>query len=152
MVSLLPRSTRSTSTEEEQTTDKKSLPEEGSMPTTAPVPTQKRRREVFERHGATGHFVAPNDPERAMKQARLSRQEQTPLQEIAPEPPAVISWWDSSNAFNLFGEQVEQNNEDANDDEEAWDVKAVVRRRIAKLRQGHTKNSWRMETYPGRLG
>jgi DNA-binding transcriptional regulator YhcF (GntR family) len=145
MVSLLPRSTRSTSTEEEQTTDKKSLPEEGSMPTTAPVPTQKRRREVFERHGATGHFVAPNDPERAMKQARLSRQEQTPLQEIAPEPPAVISWWDSSNAFNLFGEQVEQNNEDANDDEEAWDVKAMVRKRIAKLRQGHTTvGGWKL--------
>jgi hypothetical protein len=73
-----------------------------------------------------------------MQQARLSRQEQTPLQETAPEPPAIISWWDSSNAFSLFGEQVNKNNKDANDDEEAWDVKTIARKRIARLRQGHT--------------
>jgi heme-degrading monooxygenase HmoA len=73
-----------------------------------------------------------------MKQACLSRQEQTPQQVTAPEPLAIISWWDSSNAFRLFWEQVDKKNEDTNDDEEAWDVKAMVRKRIARLRQGHT--------------
>jgi DNA-binding transcriptional regulator YhcF (GntR family) len=148
MVSLVPGSL-----EKEQTTaNKKSLPEEGSMPTTASVPTKKRRRgEVFLRHGATGHFVAPNDPERAMKQARFSRQQETPLEgrtateSTASEPPSVISWWDSCNAFSLFGEQVDKNNEDANDDEDAWDVKAMVRKRIERLRRGHTTvGGWRL--------
>jgi hypothetical protein len=150
MVSLLPRSTRSTSTIQEQTTEKKSLPEVGSVPTTAPVPTEKRRRAVFLRHGATGHFVAPNEPERAMKQARLSRQEDMSLlqetcQSTTQEAPPVISWWDSSNAFSLFGEQVDKNDEDANDDEEAWDVKLMVRKRIERLRRGHTTvGGWKL--------
>jgi hypothetical protein len=82
------------------------------------LPTQKKRRwEVILGHGATGHFVSSDDPKRAMKQARSSRQE-TPMQEtnqsIASEPPPIISWWDSSNAFSLFGEQVDKNDEDAN--------------------------------------
>jgi hypothetical protein len=95
IVSLLPKNTRSsTSTVLEQQTDKRCLPEEGSMSTTASVPTQKkRRREVIHRHGSTGHFVTTDDPKRAMKQARSSRQE-TPLQETnqskASEPPPVI--------------------------------------------------------------
>jgi hypothetical protein len=153
MQSIPPRSTRSmstrsTSTVEEQTTDEKSLPEEGSMPTTASS-TKKRRREVFMKSGATGCFVAPNDPEKAMKQARLSRHE-VPLQETyestASEPQTIpISWWDSSNALCLFGEQVDKNDEDANDNEEAWDVKAMVRKRIERLRRGHTTvDGWKL--------
>jgi hypothetical protein len=119
------------------------------MPTTASVPTQKkRRREVIPRDGATGHFVTTDDPERAMKQAHSSRQE-TSLQEMnqstASEPPPLISWWDSSNAFSLFGEQVDKNDEDANADEDAWDVKAVVRKRIGRLRRGHTTvGGWKL--------
>jgi hypothetical protein len=112
------------------------------MPTTASVPTQKkRRREVIPRHGATGHFDTTNDPERAMKQARSSRQEM-PLQETnqstASEPPPIISWWDSPNAFSLFGEQVDKNDEDANTDDDAWDVKVMVRKQIGRLRREDT--------------
>jgi hypothetical protein len=45
----------------------------------------------------------------------------------------------------LFGEQVDNNDEDANDDAEAWDVKAMVRKRIQKLRRGHTTvGGWKL--------
>jgi hypothetical protein len=119
------------------------------MPTTALVQThKKRRREVILRHGATGHLVTTDDSKRAMKQARSSRQE-TPLQEtnqsIASEPPPIISWWDSSNAFSLFGYQVDKYDEDANADEDAWDVKMMVRKRIGRLRRGHmTVGGWKL--------
>jgi len=45
----------------------------------------------------------------------------------------------------LFGEQVDKNDEDANDNEEAWDVKAMVRKRIERLRRGHTTvDGWKL--------
>jgi hypothetical protein len=148
MVSLLPRNARSTSTVEKQR-DKRCLPEEGGSMPTATAPTQKkksRREEPILRNGATGHFVTTDDPERAMKQARpkgrvlRSRskkppQAETPLQETsqsssqssAVEQPPKTSWWDSTNAFSLFGERVDEDDEDAiEDDEDAWNVKAMV--------------------------
>jgi hypothetical protein len=81
-----------------------------------------------------------------MKQARLSKQE-TPLQETnqstASEPPPIISWWDSSNAFSLFGEQVDKNDEDVNADEDAWDVKVMVRKKIERLcNSGEDTQQW----------
>jgi hypothetical protein len=38
-----------------------------------------------------------------------------------------ISWWDSTDAFSLFGERAfeDDDNEDANDDKDAWNVKAI---------------------------
>jgi hypothetical protein len=45
----------------------------------------------------------------------------------------------------LFGEQVNKNDEDANSDEDAWDVKAMVRKRIGRLRRGHTTvGGWKL--------
>jgi hypothetical protein len=104
------------------------------MPTKT-APTQKRNR------GATGSFVTDDPSERALKKTRLSSPapQETPLQEtMAPEPPPKPSWWDSTNAFSLFGERVDENNEDANDEEDAWNVRAMVQRRIERLRRGHT--------------
>ena len=66
-------------------------------------------------------------------------------QPLASEEP--ISWWDSTNAFGLFGERALQDDddEDANDDEDAWNVKAMVRKRIERLRKGHTTvGGWKL--------
>jgi hypothetical protein len=73
----------------------------------------------------------------------------TPLQEThqstPSEPPPIILWWDSSNAFSLFGEQVDKNDKDDNSDEDAWDVKVMVRKRIERLRRGHTTvGGWKL--------
>jgi hypothetical protein len=151
IVSLLPNNTQSsTSTVLEQHTNKRCLPEERSMPTMSSVPTQKKRRKgIINRHGATGHFLTTDDPERAMKQARSARQETPTLEErnksTSSEPPPIISCSDSSNAFSLFGEQVHKNDEDANSDADAWDVKAMVRKRIGRLRSGHiTVGGWKL--------
>jgi hypothetical protein len=52
------------------------------------------------------------------KKGRLSRLVETPLleQSTSSEPPSIISWWDSCNAFSLVGEQVDKNDKDANSD------------------------------------
>ncbi len=134
MVSLMPAiTTWSSATRTTSTT--RCLPEEvvGSMPTIT-APAQKRLR------CATGSFVTNDPSKRALKQARLSLPPQeTPSQEpMAPEPPPKPSWWDSTNAFSLFGERRVDENEDANDEEDAWNVRVMVKRRIERLRRGHT--------------
>ena len=74
-------------------------------------------------------------------EASKPRQEM-PLEEMnqssASDEP--ISWWDSTNAFSLFGERAYEDNgdKDANDDEDAWNVKAMVRKRIEILRKGQS--------------
>jgi hypothetical protein len=69
-----------------------------------------------------------------------------PLKEtMTSEPPPKPSWWDSTNAFSLFGERVDENNEDANDEEDAWNVRAMVQKRIDQLRRGHTTvGGWKL--------
>jgi hypothetical protein len=95
-----------------------------------------------------------------MKQARPKRRvvsrskkpppQETPLQEMsqssAVEPPPNTSWWDSTNAFSLFGERVDEDDEDAiEDDEDAWNAKAMVEKRIKRLRRGHTTvGGWKL--------
>ena len=51
------------------------------------------------------------------------------IQSAAADPPST-SWWDFTNAFSLFGEQQEDDeDEDANDDKDVWNLKA---RRLGK--------------------
>ena len=55
--------------------------------------------------------------------------------------------------FQFVWGQVDKNNKDDNDDEEEWDVKAIVRKRIAKLRQGHTTvGGWKLTLLEDLLG
>jgi len=154
MHSLLPRSTRSKGPTADNNESLPGEPEEVLPPSafaSSALLTKKRRRDVLQRHGATGHFIPPNEPEKAMKQARLSTNESAASdnESAASEPPTIpiscLSWWASSDAFSLFAEQINKNDEDANDDEEAWDLKAMVRKRIERLRRGHTTvGGWKL--------
>jgi hypothetical protein len=122
LLSLPSRKTRSTSRKEKQG-GKRCLPVEGSKS----APTQnKSKQEVIIRNGATG---------RAMKKAPETQETN---QSSASESPPFISWWDSTNAFSLFGEQVDEDDKDAKDNEDAWNVKAMVEKRIERLRRRHT--------------
>jgi hypothetical protein len=139
MASLLPTDTRSAATTAAE--DK-----QGDT-TSAQTSNKKKRRAVTNRNGAlrngaTGYFLAMDDPERAVKQARPSTrsnpQQETPLEEMI-QSSAPVSWWDSTNAFSLFAERrFDDDDDDANDEEDVWNVKAMIEKRIERLRGGHT--------------
>ena len=170
IASLLPRETRSMSREENQLENLDDLrsPKEGSMSTMVPT-TRKRRGDVIIRNGNDGTFTRTDDPQRAMKEAcirveskQMPREEMNEESSASDEPqpfvpqedtnqsaaadPPSTSWWDSTNAFSLFGERQEDDeDEDANDDEDAWNLKATVRKRIERLRRGHTTvGGWKL--------
>jgi hypothetical protein len=100
-VSLLPRITRST--EEEKQRDKRCSPDEGLMPTATSASTQKRRRQEG------GLFAVTDNPELACLSNTNDQVEdtpqETPLQDqVASDAIRHQSWWESTNAFSLFGE------------------------------------------------
>jgi hypothetical protein len=102
-VSRLPRITGST--EEEKRRDKRCLPDEGLMPTATPASTQKMRRRQ-----EAGLFAVTDDPElprlsNTNDQVEDTPQETPPLQDqLASDAIRKQSWWESTNAFSLFGE------------------------------------------------
>jgi hypothetical protein len=116
---------------------KRSLPmEQGSMPTTMSAPTQKKRRgEVIIRNGGTGQFASTNNPVLARSTntngQRISDPEEETPQTVQANP--IPSWWESTNAFRLF---VELQIDDTEDD--ALDLKAMIKKHIERLRRGHT--------------
>jgi hypothetical protein len=126
---------------------KQSLPmEQGSMPITTSAPTQKKRRgEVIIRNAGTGQFSSTNNPVLARSTntngQRISDPEEETPQTVQANP--IPSWWESTNAFSLF---VELKIDDTEDD--ALDLKAMVKQCIERLRRGHTTaEGWKLETY-----
>ena len=86
----------------------------------------------------------PNQASASDEPPSLAHREDTNQSNASREP---ISWWDSANALCSFMERAHQNDddEDANDDEAAWDVKAMVRKRVEQLRKGLTTvGGWKL--------
>jgi hypothetical protein len=128
---------------------------EGLMPTTMLAPVQKKKKmkmgEVLIRNGGTGQFAFTNDPILAHStntnkqvesttQQEETQQTQTNQQSTAAEAIKNQSWWDSTNAFSLFGElQIDDEEDDARD------LKAFVRKQVDRLRRGNTTaEGWKL--------
>jgi DNA-nicking Smr family endonuclease len=100
------------------------LPDEGLMPNATSASTQKKRRRQEARL-----FAVTNNPELARLSDRL-----------ASDAIRNQSWWESTNAFSLFGElRIDE------DDEVPWNARAMAEKRISRLRRGRTTaDSWKL--------
>ena len=141
------------------TENKRSLPSGGQMLATTSAPVAKKRRgEVAIRSGSNGQFVVA-DPVMAMRKARLPHSKGRAIDHVAAAPSVTSTalessaiqnetWWDSPEAWKLFGELVSANaeEEETQDDNQLtiFDLRRTVGRRIKRLRKGYTtSDGWR---------
>ena len=122
------------------------------MPTTTLAPTQKRRRgEAIIRDGGTGQFTSTGNPILPARSSNTNEPRVEPEEEpqeaddLASDRILNQSWWESNSDNSFFGELRVVPEEEEEEEEEALDIKAVVRKRIQRLRQGHTScDGWKL--------